>query len=79
MKADDFLPPKSDAPLMNTAIEDTLAYAGGEQDRVLILGSWLQIVTEYLAREGGRQKTRDVLRGLDTFVRDAQPSRDWKP
>jgi len=80
MKAEDFLPPTqpNDTPPMNRMIEDLLAYAATEEDRVLTLEVWLRLGSEYLAREAGRAHAREVLRGLDTFVRDARPTRPWK-
>lgn len=70
---------EEEAPVLNAMIEDYLARAGSPEEQVMLLHIWLQLGTEYMAREAGKTHARDVLQSLDRFVRDAKPSRPWKP
>lgn len=79
MKAEDFTPPPSDAPVLNTMIEDALAHAPTEADRATILRAWIHLGAEYLALEVGRDACQSHLLRLSAFIRDARPTRPWKP
>jgi hypothetical protein len=66
-------------PPVNRAIEDVLAIAGGdEKDEETLLRMMMHMCAERLARVSGRSRCREMLQGLDHFVRDAQPSRPWR-
>lgn len=67
-----------DAPIINVALEDALAYAPTEEDRHQVLVAWLMLGSEYAAREMGRQQAAGVLEGMLHFVKTAQPSRPWR-
>jgi len=65
--------------LFNIAIEDALAHAATEPERVVILRAGLRLFVEYLARETGRSKIYDALADEAGFVRRANPSTPWPP
>lgn len=67
-----------DEPPMNAAMEDCLAMAGLDaESRIAMIATWVQLGAEYLAREAGRSRAREIIQNTDRFVRDAQPSRPW--
>lgn len=71
-------PPADDQPPINRAIEDALAMSGYDQEsREMTLTAWMQIGAEYLAREVGRNRAREIVQNTDRFLRDAQLSNPW--
>ena len=68
---------KNDQAPINTAIEDALAHASEESERVLVLRAWIMLGAEYLAREAGRSACMDFLHGERSRIRDAEPTKDW--
>lgn len=72
------IPPDGAEPPMNAALEDVLAMSGADAaSREVTLLAWVTLGVEYLARERGRRRTRDMLAELDVFVRDARPATPW--
>lgn len=77
MRADDFLPSSDDQPPINKALEDVLALAVTEDDRAEVLTAWMQLGTQYAARQCGRTKAAALLVLLLEHVRSARPTPDW--
>ena len=65
-------------PPLNKGIEDALAMTGYDpQERIYTLHAAVMIASEYLAREAGRNRTREILADTSEFIKTAQPSRPW--
>lgn len=64
-------------PPMNKAIEDILAMASDNGDRVDLIRTFIHLLVEYMAREGGRKATKNYLQDEALWVQRAAPSKGW--
>ena len=69
----------NDQPLTNRAMEDLLAHAVTEEERIELIAMWMMLGAEYLARNTGRSRARAEIQWLDEWIRDAQPAKPWRP
>lgn len=65
--------------LLNQLMEDYLANGGSRADHIKLLGVWILLGVEYMARTTGRGRTAEYVRGVERFVRTAKPAGGWKP
>ncbi len=66
-------------PIVNKALEDILAIAGGDAEmEANLLRAVMLLCCEKLAGAVGRARCRDTLQGMDRFIRDASPVRPWR-
>lgn len=69
----------AEEPVVNKALEDILAIAGGDAEQeALLLRAVMLLCCEKLARAVGRARCRDTLQGMDRFIREASPVRPWR-
>lgn len=71
--------PNYDQPLANRMLEDYLAHGATEADHSIMLSALITLSAEYMARAAGRRYTIDSLANTTRFIKEARPSRPWKP
>lgn len=71
--------PNDDAGMMNICLEDCLALATTEEERMMVIKAWLRLGVEYAARQVGKVAACDELEAAIVFVMSAEPDPPWPP